>query len=408
MDKQRAILFFTATGMFLMSMFYRVSSAIIAPSLSRDLGLSPENLGLIGAVFFYSFALVQFPIGLLLDRVGGKKTMIWLNLVGVAGALVFAASTGFSGALLGRALLGVGMAANFMGTLKLFSQWFRVDRFATLTGAVTSMGMLGSLLAATPLALLAQALTWRGSFLALAGVNLALIAALSFLVTERPAQAEGGPAPAPPEPPPSIREAFATLFGSWSYWAISLSIFVRYGAFASIQALWAGPFLMTYLGLGPVAAGNVILMLSVGFVTGAPLGGLLSDRVLKSRKRSVMAGLLMGGSAAFVLSQFTEGRVILLGLVFFVMGFFNSFGQTSYAHIRELMPSRMSGMAMSGINFFTMMGGGLFIHALGFVIGGVERTSPGAGYQTAFLICSMALFSGLLLYSTTRDARPGR
>ena len=55
-----------------MSQFYRVSSAIIAPDLSRDLGLNSQELGLLGAIFFYVFALVQPPLGLLLDRIGAR------------------------------------------------------------------------------------------------------------------------------------------------------------------------------------------------------------------------------------------------------------------------------------------------------------------------------------------------
>jgi sugar phosphate permease len=49
-------------------MFFRASNAIISPDLTRDLGLDYHQLGLVGAAFFYSFALVQLPMGLVLDR----------------------------------------------------------------------------------------------------------------------------------------------------------------------------------------------------------------------------------------------------------------------------------------------------------------------------------------------------
>ncbi len=73
----------------------------------------------------------------------------------------------------------------------------------------------------------------------------------------------------------------------------------------------------------------------------------------------------------------------------------------------ELMPKEMSGTAMTGVNLFTMMGAGIFIHGLGAVL---ERTAPnlsfsGEAYQTAFLICFGAILTALVLYFTTRDSK---
>jgi MFS family permease len=174
----------------------------------------------------------------------------------------------------------------------------------------------------------------------------------------------------------------------------------------SIQGLWAGPFLIQFLGLPAVTAGNLLLMLSFGFVFGSPVSGLLSDRILKSRKKTLIPGFFIASLATFGLAQWQSPSLLpLLGGIFFVIGFFNGFAQVSYAHIRELMPEKMSGTAMSGVNFFTFMGGAVFIHGLG---GVMERMTPdlskgGEAYQTAFMLCSGALMAALLLYFTTKD-----
>lgn len=77
-----------------------------------------------------------------------------------------------------------------------------------------------------------------------------------------------------------------------------------------------------------------------------------------------------------------------------------------FAHIRDLMPKEMSGTAMTGINFFAIMGGGFFIHGLGGIIEHLESnlSRSGEAYQTAFLICSGAFLLSLILYFTTRDS----
>lgn len=408
MNEKRWVIFGICVSLFLMSMFYRVSGAIIAPDLARELKLNARELGLLGAAFFYAFALIQLPLGLVLDRVGPKITMIFLNGIGVIGAVIFGLANGLIGAVLGRALLGIGMAANFMGTLKLFANWFDLKKFATIAGLVASLGALGSIGATSPLALLVQEIGWRGSFFVLAGVNTFLITCFLIFVRDKPKNQIFSD-----QNPNHVHEltpALASvkrLFLSRNYWAISISAFFRYGAFASIQALWAGPFLMEYLGLSAVTAGNLLLLISFGFILGAPAGGIISDRILRSRKQSIILGLCISVVATFVLSRWQHSAFLpLLGTILFIFGFFYSFGVVIFAHIRDLMPKEMSGTAMTGINFFAIMGGGFFIHGLGGIIEHLESnlSRSGEAYQTAFLICSGAFLLSMILYFTTRDS----
>ncbi len=410
----RWVLFGVCASLFVMSMFYRMSSAVISEDLSRDLCLDSRGLGLVGGIFFYAFAAVQIPLGLFLDRAGARGTMILLNLVGILGAVLFSLSSGAAGAMLGRGLLGIGMAANLMGSLKLFTNWFDLRRFATLSGLLISLGTIGAMGATSPLALLAQALGWRNSFLVLAGVHGLIVLTLVLWVRESPEKQR-------PENPQSIASPRTTkradrsnplgiLFRNGNYWAISWSIFLRYGAYASIQALWAGPFLMSCLGLSPVQTGNLLLALSVGFILGAPAGGFMSDRILGSRKRAVVLGTASSAATIFIWSQWPSNgsTLLLLSALLFLNGFFTGFNQISYAHIRELMPSHMSGTAMTGINVFTMAGAGVFVHGLGVVI---SRVETGCGeeysmYRIALLICAAAAAASSLIYTLTKDA-PG-
>lgn len=390
-----------------MSQFYRASSAIIAPSLVRDLNLSHQALGLLGAAFFYSFALVQIPLGLFLDKVGPRIIMTAFNLIGVSGAVIFGGAGGMVGGVIGRALLGLGMAANLMGPLKLFTNWFNPRKFATLSGLLISLGTLGSLAATSPLAVLVEGLGWRKSFYALAGLNAFFTICLMIIVRDTPSGTTSPPLFQKITPVPAAFASVKSLFSNRNYWAISLSTFLRYGSYASIQALWAGPFLMEFLGLSPVTAGNLLLMLSIGLIFGSPFGGMLSDRILRSRKGTIIIGLSISSVTIFLFSQWRSTTyLILLGVLLFAIGFFNSFGQVMYAHIKELMPDEMSGRAMSGVNFFTMMGGGVFIHLLGGVMGhiGAQHTNAGEGYRTSFLICSAAFLLATAFYSTTKES----
>src|SRR5208337_5226230 len=166
MPKKRTSLFIfpLLSALFCFSMFYRLTNAVLAPDLIRAFNLNAERLGMLGSAFFYTFALFQIPMGVLLDRVGPRKVITLFTLVGAAGAFVFACAGNFYAALAGRALLGIGMATALMGSFKVFVNRYPPRRFATLSGAILSIGTLGPILATSPLVFLNSTIGWRLTF----------------------------------------------------------------------------------------------------------------------------------------------------------------------------------------------------------------------------------------------------
>jgi len=150
---RRWIIFFLASSLFVLSQFYRASIAVITPDLIRDLSLDANGLSMMSAASFYVFALAQLPIGIYLDRIGQRITMTVLSAIGVAGALIFAWADGLTMLVVGRVLLGVGMACNLMGSMKLLTLWFSPLHFAILSALIVSIGTAGNMAATSPLVL---------------------------------------------------------------------------------------------------------------------------------------------------------------------------------------------------------------------------------------------------------------
>ena len=389
--------------LFILSQFYRVSTAVIAPQLQKELAVSSEGLGILGAVFFYAFAIAQIPLGLFLDRIGARLIMTVLSIVGSIGAAIFASAHDMTIAILGRTLLGLGMAGNFMGTLKLLTRWFSPRQFATLSGVILALGTLGNMIAATPLALLVNALGWRGSFI-LFGITTFLFAVLFFCFVDDSPKSESGSDPNK-WPSHSIGHNLRFLFRSRDYWIICFGSFIRYGIFVAIQGLWAGPYLIEGLGLSPVAAGNILLLLNMGLLIGSPLAGWLSDRIIHSPKHVVLLGMAFMATCVFVLSaNWSVGNIWILGGIFLLLGIFSAFGIIMYTHIKELMPLDMSGMALTGINLFTMMGAAIVTQVMGIILD--HLSAPGIpslnDYQTVFFIAFLGLVCGGVLYIITK------
>jgi predicted MFS family arabinose efflux permease len=405
-DFKPAVAFTILSALFTLSMFYRVSNAVIAPDLVRDLGLDPETLGILGGAFFYSFALLQIPMGLLLDRVGPRKVVTLFSFVGALGALIFALSGSFWAALCGRILIGAGMASVLMGTFKVFVLTFPADKFATLSGIIMSVGAIGTIAGTTPLAWLNLAIGWRLTFILTAVLN-AFLALSVFSVLRGTDTKPSDDAGRDKDPVPGILNTTRTVVRELSFWQIGFLAFFRYGTFVALQGLWLGPYLITVNGYSSLQAGNLLLMLSLGLILGAPVGGYLADRVVRSTKVVVEGGLLFYCATLLPLTGIREVKSVLFyQVLFFWMGFFTGFGTLTYTHVKELFPLNMSGTVIAWVNFFTMGGGAFFMQVLGQVIKSLtdtHRIGPSQVYHISFLICLVGMAGSLVFYCFSRS-----
>ena len=158
-----------AAGYFL-SYLLRNVNAVIAPELTRELGLSAADLGLLTAAYLLTFSAFQLPLGILLDRYGPRRVEAVLLLIAAAGSAWFAMGTSLVELTLARAAIGLGVCACLMAAFKAFSVWFPIERLASLNAAVMVAGGLGALTATTPLAWAVPMLGRRGLFLVLAAL----------------------------------------------------------------------------------------------------------------------------------------------------------------------------------------------------------------------------------------------
>jgi sugar phosphate permease len=405
----RGWIVFAATSLlFVFSQFNKTSIAVIAPQLMADLSLDAKGISLMSAAFFYTFALAQIPMGVYLDHIGPRITMSVLSLVAAGGGLIFALSDSLAMSIIGRALLGIGMACNLMGSFKLVTLWFSPMQFATLCAVVIAIGGLGHIASSTPLVLMAEGIGWRSVFMLFAAVT-AIVSVIFFLVVrDKPHETPyGSEHSIPAQGLKNMLSGIGLLFQTRDYWIISFGSLGRFGIFYSFQGLWAGPYLMEVMGLSAFHTGNLIFILNIGFILGGPFFGMLSDRILKTRKWIVVLGI--GGHAILLLIFASLARdigPIPLVVLFFCFGFFFGASAVIYAHIKDLMPPEMAGTAMAGVNFFALAGAAVFQHGLGSLMQCLypEASFGPAAFKIVFLICGAYLLVATLPYLFTEDS----
>lgn len=396
----------TLCAAYIVSQFFRSSTAVIAPDLVRDIGFSPESLGLLTGAFFLAFGLTQIPLGILLDRFGARRTMAVMLLFAVAGSLLFAGAESPVMLTVGRALIGIGCAAVFMGSVVICARWFAPDRLATTASIVLAVGGAGNLLSATPLAYATEHVGWRSAFIGMAAIT-ALIALAVFLLVRD----------APPDHPfhrrkretlGAVLRGLGEVLRNKRLPYLAAMAFVSYPAMATILTLWAGPYLADIHGLDGVGRGNVLLATGVAMILGTLLYGPL-DRLLDTRKGIAMAGASSTAVVLMALALIAAPPLWLAVILLTLLGFFGTYSIMIMAHGRASFPEHLVGRAVTMVNFVNFTGVAVMQALTGFIVGALTRAGdapPEIAYRAVFGFLAVTVIIALFFYRRIGDAKP--
>jgi sugar phosphate permease len=381
--------------------FHRLCPAVVAMDLQQAFAASGGFMGLLASAYFYPYALMQFPAGLLSDSLGPRKTVTVFLSVAAAGSLLFGFAQSMELAVIARVIVGLGVSMVFIPTMKLLSQWFRIREFAFMTALLNTMGGIGALTAATPLALMTGWIGWRSSF-QIIGLGTLAIAVLVWLFVRNKPQDKGWPSlseidhsgpgtAAPPIVIPLWQGARRVVTEKY-FWPVAAWFFFGCGIFFGFAGLWAGPYLMQVYNMSRAEAGSILNMISVGMIFGSPLVSYLSDRVFHSRRKvlTLCSSLLL--AEMIFLNIFHSGLPIWgLYIVFIVLAVSSSaIVVIGFTSTKELFPVEIAGTSVGTVNLFPFLGGAIFQPILGWVLDAYPKTAAGGysleGYKMLLLI----------------------
>mgnify|MGYP001815633179 CR=1 FL=1 len=388
---------------YLLSQFFRSFLAVIAPELSAELGMRPNELGAISAAWFIAFAAAQFPVGWALDHVGPRRTVPVAMLLAVIGCIVFARATDATMALVAMTLIGLGCAPIYMGALYYFGRIYDARYFAFLSSWLLGIGSAGNLLAATPLAAAAQTYGWRPTFLAIAAITFAAAVLVALLIKDPPsAQHEQ----ASQDNPTSAWQDFRTLLALRNLWPLMPIALVSYGVVAVERGLWIGPYLADVYGLDPIARGNVALLMAIAMSLGAMAYGPL-DQWLGTRKWIVVAGTLATVAGFATLFILPKPELFLAQIILAGIGALGLTYGVLMAHARSFLPTRLLGRGITLMNFLLIGGGAALQMLSGWLVGAWQ--DQGLPAETVYANLH-GVFAGLLIvacavYFFARDTR---
>lgn len=348
-----AIIILPFAGGYFLSYLFRTINALLAPILATTFGLKDAQLGLMTAIYFLTFAFLQIPAGYCLDRYGPRRVQALLLVVAGLGAAIFSVASGMTGLLIGRALVGAGVAGSLVSGLKAITLAYPTDERPVMNGIFIMLGTLGAVFATYPAEATLHDIDWRALFAVLAALCLLCSAAIFWITPDMPIGNTN-----------SIRPVdVLKIYKSRDFWRLAPASVMCISTSWALQGLWAAPWLNDVAHLDRSSVVFDLFMMSVALTLSALLFGAVTGNL---RKRGVHARTLL----AVVLALFAVAELHLMldasaetAVSWMIIAGCGAATVISYSALAELFPKETSGIANAALNSLHI--GGAFVMQLG-------------------------------------------
>lgn len=346
--------------------FLRISPGVMTNNLMASFRIDATAVGLLSGFYYYAYASMQIPVGILLDTFGIRRLLTIAAIFVAFGCYLFANSNQFWQAELGRVLMGIGSAFSFIGVLKLATNWFAEEYFAMVIGLTNTLGVLGAIGGEAPLANFVKSIGWRQSMFVAMTVGIVIALLIFFFVRDYPRHA-----------PKGIRQDHDHAKHFWSglvriltsreAWLAAIVGGLMVAPVSAFTELWSVPFLQLAHHLSKTDAALIASFMFIGIAIGGPTHGFISGKL--GRRKPIIwcgaLGALICLSAAIYLSI---SSVIVLSGILFLFGFFTSSMLLCFAINSESQPTWATGVAVGFTNMMVMAGGTIFQPLVGHML----------------------------------------
>ena len=392
LPKRQAItVFFVFAFGYFLSCLLRAITATLSPVLTLEFELMAADLGLLAGGYFLGFASMQIPLGYLLDKFGPKKIVSSFLLIAFIGTLSFALAQSFSGLLISRILIGVGVSACLMAPLTGYRIWFAENQQQRANSWMLMIASLGFLSSTLPVQLLLPSLGWRWLFGGIAGLILiSIFLMLAFIPKWDHQKNESLENP--------VRQG--SLSDVWKnkffISVIPMGLF-NYGGLMAIQTLWAGPWMIRVAGYTPLESATGLFWINITMLVSFFLWGYFLPRIT-NLGFSALKILKLGLPVSFLVML----TIIILGSkagAFYITLFILSsiFLSVTQPAVGLSFQSHLAGKALTSFNLLIFLGTFIMQWVMGLVIDLVKNSgyTEIIGFKAAF---SFFLFLSLISY----------
>ena len=335
--------------------FHRMAPGVVSEFLMAEFHTTGTRLGSLSAIYFFVYAVMQIPSGVIADKLGARTSIVFGNLIAGVGSICFGMAGSFEMACVGRFFVGLGVSVVFISIMKNNSVWFHERVFGLMSGLTLLFGNLGSVLAAGPLSALLTLFAWRTVFMGIGGLSLCLAVAGFLVVCNRP-EDMGFTAPNTYADSGHIKNpsgnwlhqlgSVVQVLRLWPGFWVQLGMI---GGLYSFMGLWGVPYLKDVHGLSRSAAADYMTVMLISFAVGSLLFGWFSDKI--GRRKAPLVGSVLAYTLSWGLLMYAPWSPGMGGFFLFgFMGFAGSGFVLTFGAAKEIIHPELSGMAVSVVN----------------------------------------------------------
>ena len=389
-NKNKTILIFCVFAFgFFISNLLRSITATLTPVLSSEFNLSAGNLGLLAGGYFLGFSIMQIPAGILLDRFGPKKVISYFLIIALIGTISFALAKSFTGLLISRVFIGVGVAACLMGPLTGYRVWFEKKYQQRSNSWMLMVANIGFVTSTLPVQILIPVIGWRSIFIIIAALILISIVLISLFIPSWKTQIN--------KVENTNIKSLSQIWRNKFFISLIPLAFFNYGGVQAIQTLWAGPWMLNVSGYNAIQSATGLFWINVTMLFSFLIWGYFLPKISSTRIESmkiVKLGLPISYLVLLLLIFMGEKAGATMFALYILSSIVISLTQPAIA---LNFPSHLAGKSLTSLNVF-LFSGTFFVQ---WIIGLMVDFSRSLGanivlsYQISF---SIFLFACILSY----------
>lgn len=339
----------------------QVSQSVMVDVLLRDLHTHAGALSFLASCYFFGYALIQVPVGLIIDQYGVRTPLFLAVLSCALGAMLFAHAHDIYVAGFAKFVIGIGSAFAALSALQIAALHFSKARFASLTGLLLTIGMCGQIFGESPLQYLIQQFSWRHTMMILGYGGLGIVLMVLLFMPSRQAKAHAA------QSFQTITSQLKTVMGQPQPWLVGTYGMFMFTPFLILTGTWGVPFLIYGCHYNAQDAANLIALLPLGFAIGAPVIGYLSDRFFTRRKPMAWSAVTQ---SALLVILFAAPSMSKLehALLFGTLGFVCSGFLPAFSMMKEITSEKVRSASLGFMNTFNMAGVILFMPMVGLIL----------------------------------------
>lgn len=357
---------------FITVFFHRLSVGSVADDLTREIPMNAMTLGNLTAMNYYAYALMQIPVGVLVDRIGVRKINFCGLLITAAGSILFGLAHTLEAAYLSRFLVGIGSSVIIVSIFKIQATWFPMSRFSALSGLTSFFGNFGSLMALYPLTFLSLTFGWRNTFYWMAGISLLLAFLVLWGVRDAKPEHLTTNFPSQQNPVPFftfLKSGLSSVLRNPKTWPNILTLFAFTGSCTTLLGLWGISLISQVYTLDKATAAGYVTFATFGLILGAPLVSLWV-RLLKGIRPVLIAGTGLNLLLWIYITIIAGARpaVQLWPVFFFIFGLLITTHILAFSSVTAVNSLSYSGIATAVTNMAEFIGSSIASLTIGFIL----------------------------------------